>query len=111
MKVFTIVCRVLLGFMFTVFGLNGFLHFIPQPPPKAPLALQYMTVLTASHIFAFVFVVEVVAGILLLTGTSSAGAGEHRALPQPPGSGRIASCVLRQSFVGTSLRPFPLRIS
>ena len=33
-----IICRVLLGVMFAVFGLNGFLHFIPQPPPPPGLA-------------------------------------------------------------------------
>ena len=26
------VARVLLGIVFFVFGLNGFLHFLPQPP-------------------------------------------------------------------------------
>ena len=32
MKIASIIARYLLGFMFTVFGLNGFLHFIHQPP-------------------------------------------------------------------------------
>jgi uncharacterized membrane protein YphA (DoxX/SURF4 family) len=27
----TIVARILLGLVFLVFGLNGFLHFFPQP--------------------------------------------------------------------------------
>ena len=36
MKVAVTICRILLGFMFTVFGLNGFFHFIPQPPPANP---------------------------------------------------------------------------
>ena len=41
MKTTSIVARYLLGLMFTVFGLNGFLYFIHQPPPTNPLALQF----------------------------------------------------------------------
>jgi hypothetical protein len=33
------VARVLMGLVFFVFGLNGFLHFIPQPPPPQPATL------------------------------------------------------------------------
>ena len=66
MKLASTIARYLLGLMFTVFGLNGFLHFIHQPPPASPLALQYMTVMVVSHYFAFVFLVQLVAGILLL---------------------------------------------
>ncbi len=66
MKIASTVARYLLGIIFTVFGLNGFLHFIHQPPPASPLALQYMTVMVVSHYFAFVFLVQLVAGILLL---------------------------------------------
>ncbi len=39
MKITSIVARYLLGLMFTVFGLNGFLNFIHQPPPANPLAI------------------------------------------------------------------------
>ena len=41
MKIASIIARYLLGLMFTVFGLNGFLNFIPQPPPVNPLAIQF----------------------------------------------------------------------
>src|SRR3984893_8246460 len=41
MKITSIVARYLLGLMFTVFGLNGFLNFIHQPPPANPLAIQF----------------------------------------------------------------------
>jgi len=60
------VARYLLGFVFTVFGLNGFLHFIPQPPPSSALALQYLTVLSASHYISVIFLFQLIAGILLL---------------------------------------------
>ena len=66
MKYLVLIARYLLGLMFTVFGLNGFLHFIPQPPPTSPVALQFMTAMAASHFFSVVFLVQLVAGILLL---------------------------------------------
>ncbi len=68
MKVAALITRILLGLMFTIFGLNGFIHFLQMPAPANPLAVQYMTVLTESHYFAFVFLVQLIAGILLLIG-------------------------------------------
>jgi putative oxidoreductase len=41
MKIATLIARILLGLLFLVFGLNGFLHFIPMTPPPG-LAGQYM---------------------------------------------------------------------
>ena len=38
MKIASIFARYLLGLIFTVFGMNGFLHFIHQPPPANPRA-------------------------------------------------------------------------
>jgi len=35
MKIAATIARYLLGLIFLVFGLNGFLHFIPMPPPRA----------------------------------------------------------------------------
>ena len=66
MKIVTLIARFLLGFMFVVFGLNGFLHFIPQPPPPAGLATQYLTVLSLSHYLVPVFALQLVGGALLL---------------------------------------------
>jgi hypothetical protein len=37
MKVASTIARYLLGLIFTVFGLNGFLNFIHQPPPANSL--------------------------------------------------------------------------
>ena len=68
MKVTAVVARYLLGIMFTVFGLNGFRNFIHQPPPPNPLALQFFIAISASHFSAFVFAVQLVAGLLLLSG-------------------------------------------
>src|SRR5580692_2025874 len=68
MKITSTVARYLLGLMFTVFGLNGFLQFIHQPPPPNPLAMQFLVAVSASHFAAFFFAVQVVGGLLLLLG-------------------------------------------
>ena len=65
MKIATLVARILLGLLFLVFGLNGFLHFIPMPPPPG-LAGQFMGALFVSHYLIFVFSVQVIGGALLL---------------------------------------------
>lgn len=41
-------------------------HFLPQPPPSNPLAVQYFTVLITSHYMVLVFLVQLVGGLLLL---------------------------------------------
>jgi hypothetical protein len=66
MKIASTIARVLLGLLFTVFGANGFLHFIPMQPP-AGLAGQYMGALFASHYLVIVFLVQLVGGLLLLS--------------------------------------------
>jgi uncharacterized membrane protein YphA (DoxX/SURF4 family) len=68
MRIAGVIARYLLGLMFTVFGLNRFLQFIYQPPPTNPLALQFFTAITVSHFSAFFFAVQLVAGLLLLSG-------------------------------------------
>lgn len=65
MKIATLIARILLGLLFLVFGLNGFLHFIPMPPPTG-LAAQYMGSLYVSHYLVFIFLVQVIGGALLL---------------------------------------------
>ena len=66
MKIATLIARNLLGLMFVVFGLNGFLRFIPQPPPPPGLALQYLSVLSESHYMVPVFLLQLTGGALLL---------------------------------------------
>jgi putative oxidoreductase len=68
MRVVSTIARYLLGLMFTVFGLNGFLNFIHQPPPTNPLAIQFFVAIGSSHFAAFFFVVQLVGGLLLLSG-------------------------------------------
>jgi hypothetical protein len=52
--------------VFTVFGLNGFLHLIPMRPPPAGLAGQYLGALAVSHYMAVVSTFQLLAGILLM---------------------------------------------
>ncbi len=59
--------RVLLGLVFFVFGLNGFLHFIPQPPPEG-VAATFMGGLAATgYFFPLLKGTEVIGGALLLS--------------------------------------------
>ena len=68
MKIASMIARYLLGLMFTVFGLNGFLNFIHQPPPPNPLAIQFLVAVSTSHFAAFFFAVQLVGGLLLVSG-------------------------------------------
>jgi putative oxidoreductase len=65
-KILATVARYLLTLVFIVFGLNGFLHFISQPPPSSELAQQYFTVMFTSHYLVFVFALQLIAGVLFL---------------------------------------------
>ena len=66
MRSVILVCRILLGLMFFVFGLNSILGFLKMPPPGAPDALTFLTILHASHWMAFVGAIMTIAGLLLL---------------------------------------------
>jgi len=60
--------RVLLGLIFTVFGLNGFLHFLPQPPMQPGPALTFIVgLLGTGYFFPLLKATEVTAGLLLLS--------------------------------------------
>ena len=48
MRTASTIARYLAGAIFLVFGLNGFLNFIPMPPPEG-IAGQFMGALYASH--------------------------------------------------------------
>ena len=76
MKIAVTIFRYLLGFLFTVFGLNGFLHFIPQSLPANPLAVQFLTAVSVSHYMVVVFLTQLIAGLLLLAGIYFVGVEE-----------------------------------
>lgn len=60
--------RILLGLIFFVFGLNFFLHFIPQPPPSGPAGAFAGAMFATGYLFVVIKVVEVLSGALLLVG-------------------------------------------
>ncbi len=65
MKIASVSARYLAGFIFFFMGLNGFLHFIPFPPPPG-IAGQFMGALYVSHYLWVIFAFQVIAGVLLL---------------------------------------------
>src|SRR5437016_8968660 len=66
MKIASNIARYLIAIIFIVFGLNGFLHFLPMKPPSSETAMQYFTALSTSHYLWFVFGLQVIAGALFL---------------------------------------------
>jgi len=68
MKTATIITRSLLGLIFVVFGANMFLNFIHLPPPPEGPAREFMTALFMSHYLYVVGALQVVGGLILLSG-------------------------------------------
>jgi putative oxidoreductase len=66
MKITYHLSRSLLGLIFVVFGLNGFLHFIPMPPPSG-VAGQFIGALFVSKHLLVVAALQVISGALLLS--------------------------------------------
>jgi putative oxidoreductase len=60
-----IAARILLGLAFTVFGLNFFLHFLPEPKMD-PVSGGFLGALVAGKIMTVVKVIEVGTGVMLL---------------------------------------------
>jgi putative oxidoreductase len=67
MKIAVLVARILLGLIFLFFGLNGFLNFLHAPIPPGP-AGQFLAVLGPTIYLKFVCLVQIVGGVLLLSG-------------------------------------------
>jgi hypothetical protein len=65
MKIASLVARLLLGLVFLVFGLNGFLHFIKAPMPTG-IAGQFVAAIFASGYWVVIFGVQVICGALFL---------------------------------------------
>ncbi len=65
MKIAALIARILLGLIFLVFGLNGFFHFLPMPPPSGA-AGQFFGALIATPYWVLIFGVQVLGGFLLL---------------------------------------------
>ncbi len=65
MKLASTIARYLLGLVFLIFGLNGFLHFIPTPPPPGPGGM-FMGSLFVSHELLVIMALQALGGLLLL---------------------------------------------
>ena len=66
MKIVVLIARLLLGLIFVVFGLNGFLNFLKMGPMPSGLAGQFIAALAVSHYFWVVAALQIVGGALLL---------------------------------------------
>ena len=67
MKIAVLIARILLGLMFTVFGLNGFFHFLPMQLPPGDAGTLF-TIMFKYGWFTFFSLLYVIAGVLLLIG-------------------------------------------
>jgi uncharacterized membrane protein YphA (DoxX/SURF4 family) len=67
--ILTIIVRLLLGLMFFIFGLNGFLNFIPQPKEPMPVgAVAFATAMMNTHyMMPLVMGTQLFVGIFLLS--------------------------------------------
>lgn len=64
----TLVARLLLGLIFTVFGLNGFLQFLPPPELPEPAGAFMGALAETGYFMVFLKLTETTCGILLLVG-------------------------------------------
>ncbi len=65
MKILVLIARILVGLVFFIFGLNGFLQFMKAPLPPG-LAGQFLGALMQSHYILLVSAFQVIGGVLLL---------------------------------------------
>jgi len=66
MKIVLLIARLLLGLIFLVFGLNGFLNFLSMGPMPTGLAGQFIGALFLSHYYWVVAALQIAGGLLLL---------------------------------------------
>jgi putative oxidoreductase len=66
MKTVTLIARLLLGLIFLVFGLNGFLNFLSMGPMPTGLAGQFIGALFVSHYLWVIAALQIAGGVLLL---------------------------------------------
>ncbi len=67
MKYVDIAAHILLGLVFTVFGLGGLLNLFPQPELDQEAAMYMSGLVSTGYFMTILKLVETVGGILLLT--------------------------------------------
>ena len=70
MRTVVIVARILLGLVFLIFGLNGLLHFMPNPPEPQPAVAFFGALAGTGYMFALIFGTQVMGGALLVLGVA-----------------------------------------
>lgn len=70
MRIAVIIVRTLLGLVFLIFGLNGFLHFIPNPPPTPEAGAFFGALFSTGYMPKLIFGTQVIGGALLLLGVA-----------------------------------------
>lgn len=68
MKALNLVARILLSLTFVVFGLNGFLHFLPQPPIPDAAKSFFGGLAATGYMLPLLFAAQVLGGGLILLG-------------------------------------------
>jgi putative oxidoreductase len=64
----TVTARILLGSIFVIFGLNGFLQFLPQPAMPQPAVAFFGGLAASGFMLPTLFATQVVGGAVLLLG-------------------------------------------
>ncbi len=68
MKALILIARILLGLVFVVFGLNGFLHFLSQPPMPDAAKSFFGGLAATGYMLPLLFGAQVLGGALILLG-------------------------------------------
>ena len=104
MKYAIIIARVLLGLIFTVFGSNAFLHFIPIPPLEGDAGAFMGAVIRSGYVYA-IATLQVLGGLCLLIGSRFVALGLTLLGPV------IVNIVLYHIFLDRSGLPIAIVIS
>ena len=68
MKIAVLIARLLLGFVFFVFGLNSILQFMKAPPMPPSDATAFADIMMRAHYMNVIGILMLIAGLLLLVG-------------------------------------------
>lgn len=67
MKAATLICRIILGLIYLVFGLDYYLHFIPYQPNHTGAAAEFKNgLMAAGYLYPMMKSIQIVGGISLL---------------------------------------------